>query len=334
MGRTDVPESQSRANETELLLRAATAAPSLHNSQPWQFAVTSDRVEVFADPSRQLRHADPAGRSLLISVGAALFNLRVAAEHLGFRPLVQLHPEPPVGEAAAPALVAVMTLGRRYPGTGELDALYAAIPARRTNRRPFRDQPVPPEAVAALEGAAAEEGAELRVLQDPHEVARITDLLHSADRLDERDVARPGERAAWIGGPGRDEGIPVRSLGPRPVDPQTAYRDLGAGVAAERGYATFEPAPTIGVLSTTHDEATDWLRSGQALQRLLLEATNAGLAASFTNQALEHEELRSLVQPVGEGHPQMILRLGYGDPVPPTPRRPTSAVRREPHGTP
>ena len=43
----------------EMLLRAAGLAPSLHNSQPWQFAVGASHVEVYADPSKQLREADP-----------------------------------------------------------------------------------------------------------------------------------------------------------------------------------------------------------------------------------------------------------------------------------
>jgi hypothetical protein len=86
------------------------------------------------------------------------------------------------------------------------------------------------------------------------------------------------------------------------------------------------------VLSTTRDEPVDWLHAGQALERLLLLATAAGLAASFLNQPLEHDELRSLVRSPtsGVGHSQMILRLGYGDEVPPTPRRSLAQVRRTP----
>lgn len=74
--------------ETQMLLRATTRAPSLHDAQPSGFAVGPRHVELYADASRQLRNADPTGRSLLVSCGCALFNLRVAAEHLGFHPRV------------------------------------------------------------------------------------------------------------------------------------------------------------------------------------------------------------------------------------------------------
>ena len=170
-------------DEEELLLRAAVAAPSFHNTQPWQFAVASDRVEVYADPSRQLRHADPSGRSLLISVGAAVFNLRVAAEHLGFRPTVRLAREVQL-PGPAPVLVATVDLGRRT-GAGELAPLFPAVAARRTNRLPFDELPVALEILANLVDAAESEGAVLSVHDDPEQVGRIVGLLRSAE-IEER----------------------------------------------------------------------------------------------------------------------------------------------------
>ncbi|MEQ4306309.1 nitroreductase, partial [Plantactinospora sp. B6F1] len=58
---------------------------------------------------------------------------------------------------------------------------------------------------------------------------------------------------------------------------------------------------------------------------VLLTATVRRLAASPVNQALEVPELRALVGG-GHGHTQMILRIGYGDPVPETPRRTLSEI--------
>src|SRR3954447_19373304 len=92
------------------LLQAATAAPSIHNSQPWRFAVGESRIQVYADPDRHLRRSDDAGRSLLISCGAALFNLRVAAEHLALDARVRLVPN------RGSTLVAVVDLDRRRSG--------------------------------------------------------------------------------------------------------------------------------------------------------------------------------------------------------------------------
>lgn len=311
--------------ETNLLLRAATLAPSLHNSQPWAFAVGPRRVEVFANPLRQLRNTDPTSRSLLISCGAALFNLRVAAEYLGFHPRVRLLPDD-----HDRMLVAIVEVDHRHRKPGGIGVHYAAIPARRTNRRPFRDQSIPQSVLADLVEAARAEGAMLRVYDDSDEVARIVDVLHDADLAEHAAPARTTERQAWVGGRRRDDGIPVRSLGPRPSESRTAFRDLGQAVGAPRDYAAFESTPTVAILSTLGDERVDWIRAGQALERLLLAATAAGVSASFLNQPLEQEDLRRSVRSpaTGVGHSHMILRLGYGDEVPATPRRPLSQVRR------
>ena len=144
------------------------------------------------------------------------------------------------------------------------------------------------------------------------------------------DQARVAERQAWVGGRHRSDGIPLEALGPRPTEIRTAHRDLGHAVGGVRDHSAFEAAPTIAILSTAHDGPVDWVRAGQALERLLLEATAAGVSASFLNQPLEHDDLRFLVRSplTGVGNSQMILRLGYGDGVPATPRRPPVFVQR------
>lgn len=311
--------------EMSTILRAATRAPSLHNSQPWTFIVGPRHVELYADTERHLRCADSAGRALHVSCGAALFNLRVAAERLGYHPRVRTLPDP-----NRPTLVARVDVDHRQHRPGGLGGLFPAIEHRRTNRRPFHDRRISASVLATLSEAARAEGAILRVYDDPQEVTRIIDLLHDADLVEQSDHARTSERQAWIGGRHRLDGVPLDALGPRPDEPRAAYRDLGRAVDTVRDHASFETAPTLAVLSTAHDGPADWVRAGQALQHLLLDATAAGVAASFLNQPLEHDDLRSLVRSplTGIGHSQMVLRLGYGDEVPATPRRAPNYSRR------
>jgi hypothetical protein len=59
------------------------------------------------------------------------------------------------------------------------------------------------------------------------------------------------------------------------------------------------------------------------MQRVLLTATAAGLATSFLSQVVEVAATRlALRDLIGGGlWPQAVLRIGYGSPVPPTPRR-------------
>jgi len=69
----------------EDILSLACRAPSVHNSQPWRWRAEGDRIDLFADYRRQLVYADPARRDLMMSCGAALHHLQVAAAGLGWR---------------------------------------------------------------------------------------------------------------------------------------------------------------------------------------------------------------------------------------------------------
>jgi hypothetical protein len=89
----------------------------------------------------------------------------------------------------------------------------------------------------------------------------------------------------------------------------------------------FEPFPTIVVLNSLGDDAQEWVRGGQALERVLLVATDARLAATPMSQPLEIPALRELVTDPGSGQwAQVILRLGFAPPTVPTRRRPLAEV--------
>src|SRR2546430_15982767 len=80
----------------ERLIEAAVAAPSIHNSQPWQFVARPGDgvIEIYADPARTLRRGDPHGRAVHIACGSALFNLRLAIARAGHQPVARLPPSP------------------------------------------------------------------------------------------------------------------------------------------------------------------------------------------------------------------------------------------------
>jgi len=304
-------------------VRTATASPSLHNSQPWLFRVERGTVEVFADPSRRLAGLDPDGREQLISVGAALFTLRLAIGRAGYRSQVTLFPAPD-----DPDLIAQVTTVEAAPVTAAMEALAAAVPHRHTNRWPFAHTPVPQEVLEHLRDAARREGAVLTVAAGPAR-DEILALARSADRW-LRD--RPGHReelARWTGRV-RHDGVPTWAAGPWDALEAVPIRDFAELSELPRPAEKFEPYPTILVLATEGDQRPDWVRAGQALQRVLLTATWQNLATTPISQPIEVPAVRRLLTgPAGGMSAQMVLRVGYGRTAPGTPRRPLTEVLRD-----
>lgn len=68
----NVADTASKQEAARFLIDAARCAPSVHNTQPWWFGTRGSTVTLHADSDRRLQVADPDGREMLISCGAAL----------------------------------------------------------------------------------------------------------------------------------------------------------------------------------------------------------------------------------------------------------------------
>ena len=313
-------------HQVEAVLKAASLAPSVHNSQPWRFRVLPDRIELHPDLDRKLHATDPDARELRVSCGAALFNLRMALQCFGVRPLVTMLP----GHEAPGALATVRRGGQIVPDD-EMRALLKAIPARRTNRRPFFEAGVDARQRHALVRAAELERSWLHIVGTREEVARMKNFVQKAHRIQQEDPRVLAELQAFTGHrPDATDGVPPASAGVRPeAQDEWMFRDFQPGQNHERRSGKdYESNPMVAVVCSFYDGQLGELQAGQAMQRVLLTATTLGLSASFMSQPVEvhavREELRRALG--GMLVPQTVLRIGFSTPVPATPRRPVAEL--------
>jgi hypothetical protein len=156
------------------------------------------------------------------------------------------------------------------------------------------------------------------------------------DRIQWSNPRWRAEFSAWThsNGSNRCDGMPAAAQGLSDLaaflQPLVFRFRNPARIEAERDRRRARASRALLVLSTPRDGKEDWVAAGEALERVLLRATAAGLTASYLNQAIEVPELRSrLRDAIGEaGLPQIMIRLGYGLETPPTPRRPVEDVLR------
>jgi hypothetical protein len=320
---TDWEQGPFSPEDVALLLRAATAAPSLYNSQPWRFVVVEHEARIFLDPDRRSPVADPQGRQQVIACGAALLNLRLAIRELGYEPQVSLWPAG--GESDH---LATVRGGSMATASATDRKLFAQIEQRHTNRRHFASRPIYPAARQVIRYAAICEGAQLRPIDSGSDRNTVIDLLVRAIRAQRSDLRLGSEMSRWLHTDTEPDGMPV-SAWQGAKFPVPGLDEHSSGGNWEHTIAGLVHSHTFFILSTPHDNATDWLVAGQAMQRTLLSATQLELAVSFFNQIVESPRLRAELADRLDlgGVPQMMMRVGYpAHRAVPTGRRPLTDI--------
>ena len=178
--------TMTRTADLTAAVEHALRAPSVHNTQPWQWRIGHDAVELHADWNRHLAATDPDRRDLVISCGAALHHLEVALAARGLTAQVRRLPD---REDRGHLATVAVRAGR----ADALDAdLFPSIGLRQTDRRRMSHRPVSAEHVAVLTAQARRTGALLLPVTGAAMRQRLTATL--ADAAHRQDLA-PGYAA-------------------------------------------------------------------------------------------------------------------------------------------
>lgn len=323
----------------------AVLAPNPHNRQPWIAELPSaapDMVVLRCDLDRRLPVTDPFDRQITIGLGAFVELCRLAAAEDGRSVAVAPFPEGDPAPRLDTRPVAILRFGP--PGSATPDPLFRHAGARRSTKRPFdMARPVPPEALTVL---ATTTSAPVRFggTVAPDSVAAIRDIAWRAWQVETSTeaahlesvnlmrfgragvAANPDGISIW--GPGLEEAIAAGEVTREAMLPG----GLGYRVMIERYTPMLAATPAHVWLTTAGNARAAQLASGRDWLRLNLAATGLGLGLHPISQALqEFPEMRG---PYADIHAalaadgdrvQMLGRLGYAGPVPPTPRWPAES---------
>jgi hypothetical protein len=205
---SDFPATGTLSDKVRFAVRYAVLAPSSHNTQPWRFISGERELLVCADRTRSLPNIDPVDRELIISCGAALFNLRVALAHFLIPVEITTFPF-----SVEPDVVARIAFPDSGPVLRGLADLFGAITTRATNRGPYIVEEVPHPVTERLKSAAEAEGLDVAFTGTSTERERVAELVAAADRRQFEDPRFRRELASWIHSSHRDDGMPAYSQG-------------------------------------------------------------------------------------------------------------------------
>jgi nitroreductase len=263
---------EARPDLLRKVLDAAILAASPSNSQPWRFEVDDDHLHVIHPHRASLLH-DIDEHATLISFGAVLENIAIAAHGLGYTVDIRYFPE-----AGNSYFVAQVRFEKNH--TSPPDPLLHAIRGRRTTRSAFARRPLDTAAIEAIRSVvAADNRLRLHLIDAPFAKRELSDLLIEAEKTLWRN---PAVRRAELDRMASGDLPPELVVGSRwrqwlvrlqlsrrwrhKVNPYRAVRNVTRRKILVR-------TSHLGVVSLGECGPHAYLDSGRVIQRMWLELT-------------------------------------------------------------
>jgi hypothetical protein len=317
----------SERPEMRDLIRYATLAPNGHNTQPWLFRLTRDRIEILPDFSRRTPAVDPDDHHLFVSLGCAAETLALAAGARGNAGELSFDP----ANAGSVAFA--------FGGGPTVDtALFNAIPKRQSTRANYDGRQVSAGDLRMLTEAAAVPGVDLILVTDRPRIDRVSDLVVAGNSA---QMASPGfmhELKTWLRfsprqaidtGDGLFSAVSGNPTLPAWLGPRVFDWFFRAEAANDKYARQVRSSSGVAVFVSQQTDPDHWVCVGRACQRFALQATVLGLKHAFINQPVEvaglRPELATLVGMPGR-RPDIVMRFGNGPMMPFSARRAVEKV--------
>lgn len=317
-------------NQIMELVRFASLAPSSHNTQPWLFEIGDDLIRIFPDFSRRLPIADPDNRELYISLGCAVENFVISAESVGYGSEIEYFPDDCKLECVSIKLIKLNKSAK--------SELFKAIPLRHTNRLEYYKQQIPSVDLKSLQSIQLQKGVSVSFLDDTSIIKNIIELIGEANKKQMNDGKYMRELLSWIRFSDDEaaehlDGLASRAMGIAPVPGWIGrfYMKVAAGPKSQtkEDSKKIMSSSALMTLSSDKDDKAAWLDTGRSFERIALSLTLFNIKNAHHNQPIQVKAFRNefgRTVGVDKQFPQLMVRLGYAEDLPHSPRRPVNSI--------
>jgi hypothetical protein len=307
------------------IVRYATLAANGHNTQPWQFGIKENAIEIHPDFTRRLPVVDPNDRELWISLGCALENLLVAAHTSGH-----------AAEVTYPDAADFIHI-RLTADTPQANPLFDAIPMRQNTRSEYDGQSIKGDDFNQVQALPLEPGVILHFVTNQKALETVLEYVNQGNLSQYVDKAFLDELIYWLRFNKKEalstlDGLYTRSSG-NPEVPRWIGQIFVAGTKPQQQADTdakkLRSSSGAVMIVSDSDDKVAWVRVGQVYERMALKMTLLNIKSAFLNQPIEVGNLRSQFQSslgLGTSSPQLLVRYGYANPMPSSLRRPVEEV--------
>ena len=305
------------------LIRAATLAPSSHNTQPWKFAIGSSSITVIPDFSRRCPEVDPDDHHLYVSLGCATENLAICARAAGLA--VRIH--------AANEFRADLERG-----PVERSELLEAIPHRQSSRSEYDGTNLSLKNIGLLEEAAKGTGVSMVLVTGRAKLDRVAEFVAEGNQRQIGDKQWKRELVDWIRfnesqALSSRDGLYTKTTGnsevAAPIGRVMVRWMLTAASQTKTDIKNIRSSPIVAVFTSESNDKNSWFEVGRCYERFALQATALGIRTAFVNQPGEVQSIRSQFASwlgIGTRRPDLIVRIGHGPEMPKSLRRPIEDV--------
>ena len=314
----DFDKQETQGDKLKFLIRFGVLAPSSHNTQPWHFQVCNNEILLSAELERALPESDRNNRQLFTSLGCALENILIAADYYDLQTSVQYLPQ---GTEAT--LAAKITFGGSSFNKAEekKDHLMTYIQKRTTNRNKYSASMPPEEWLEKIKKASVfDQDTRIDFVQEQAKRNNIADTVMKASikamgdhgfRKELSKYVKSNITKSKVGMPAFGMGIPT----PISLLAPTMIRYINMGKLNKKSDEELlkKHTPLFAIISTREDAKENWIKAGQAYQRVALEAERAGLKTAVMAAAIQIDEFYKELQGAFDTpfRPQVFFRMGY-----------------------